>query len=154
MSLSINLFILLASASITVNAMAHSGGTNSEGCHAGSQPYHCHGKKETKSSIPNNQRTLKGVITHVRDGDTFEVNGVPVRLAALDCPEKDTKQGQYASKVAKQFKGSIATCEMTGAKTYGRVVGYCIVNGQDFGRLMMNNSACQVWEKYDVWDRY
>ena len=27
---------------------------------------------------------LQGVITHVRDGDTFEVNGIPIRLAALD----------------------------------------------------------------------
>jgi hypothetical protein len=23
-------------------AVAHSGGTNGQGCHAGSQPYHCH----------------------------------------------------------------------------------------------------------------
>ncbi|MFT4793078.1 MAG: hypothetical protein ACJAVR_002199 [Paracoccaceae bacterium] len=23
-------------------AAAHSGGTNAQGCHAGSQPYHCH----------------------------------------------------------------------------------------------------------------
>jgi hypothetical protein len=23
-------------------AVAHSGGTNAAGCHAGSQPYHCH----------------------------------------------------------------------------------------------------------------
>ncbi len=32
---------LLAAASVSP-ALAHSGGTNSAGCHAGSQPYHCH----------------------------------------------------------------------------------------------------------------
>jgi hypothetical protein len=32
-------FISLFSASL---AFAHSGGTNKSGCHAGSQPYHCH----------------------------------------------------------------------------------------------------------------
>jgi len=41
-----------------------------------------------------------------------------------------------------------------GAKTYDRLVGYCGINGADFGRYMMQNSACKVWEKYDVWDRY
>ena len=30
---------------------------------------------------------LKGTITHVRDGDTFEINGIPVRISALDCAE-------------------------------------------------------------------
>jgi hypothetical protein len=32
------LFVLAAAGS----AFAHSGGTNGAGCHAGSQPYHCH----------------------------------------------------------------------------------------------------------------
>ena len=27
---------------------------------------------------------LRGTITHVRDGDTFEVQGTPVRISALD----------------------------------------------------------------------
>ena len=30
-------------------------------------------------------------------------------------------------------------CELTGAKTYDRLVGYCSVNGVDFGRFMMQN---------------
>ena len=38
--------------------------------------------KAEHSVEPNS--ILSGIITHVRDGDTFEVNGVPVRLAALD----------------------------------------------------------------------
>lgn len=37
-------FVVLAAASLisATTAFAHSGGTNSAGCHAGSQPYHCH----------------------------------------------------------------------------------------------------------------
>ena len=97
---------------------------------------------------------LKGTITHVRDGDTFEVNGIPVRLAALDCPENDTKEGQIASQIAKKFEGANAICELTGAKTYDRLVGYCEVAEADFGKMMMNNSQCKVWRKYDIWDRY
>lgn len=30
---------------IPFNALAHSGGTDSNGCHSGSQPYHCHSDK-------------------------------------------------------------------------------------------------------------
>ena len=97
---------------------------------------------------------LRGKVTHVRDGDTIEVNGIAIRLAALDCPEKGTQKGDTAARIAQQFQGSPATCELTGAKTYDRLVGYCSVDGKDFGAYMMNNSSCKVWEKYDVWDRY
>ncbi|MDA9153679.1 hypothetical protein N9N92_01575 [Planktomarina temperata] len=90
----------------------------------------------------------------MRDGDTIEVNGISVRLSALDCPENDTQQGRHATKIAKQFEGSQAMCELTRAKSYDRLVGYCKVGGTDFGLYMMQNSSCKVWEKYDVWDRY
>ncbi len=33
-------------------ALAHSGGTDANGCHAGSQPYHCHGATTTSSVRP------------------------------------------------------------------------------------------------------
>jgi dihydroxyacid dehydratase/phosphogluconate dehydratase len=36
----------------------------------------------------SNSAILSGTVTHVRDGDTIEVNGIAVRLSALDCPEK------------------------------------------------------------------
>jgi endonuclease YncB( thermonuclease family) len=102
----------------------------------------------------NNPAVLSGTVTDVRDGDTIEVGGIAIRLSALDCPERGTQKGDTAARIAQQFQGSPATCELTGAKTYDRLVGYCEVNGEDFGAYMMNNSSCKVWEKYDVWDRY
>jgi len=144
---------LFVSLFISAQLFAHSGGTNSDGCHSGSQPYHCH-KNKIPSQPRSGERILKGIITHVRDGDTIELNGTPIRLAALDCPEKNTQEGLYAASVAQQFKGSEVICELTDAKTYNRLVAYCIVNGIDFGRIMMRNSECKVWKKYDVWKRY
>jgi len=147
--------ILIAlSTAFAAQVAAHSGGMNKQGCHAGSQPYHCHRAQEAAPSASSDQTVLTGTVTHVRDGDTIEVNNVPIRLAALDCPERGTRDGDYASLIAKQFQGLQVTCELTGAKTYDRLVGYCSINGTDFGRYMMQNSACKVWEKYDVWNRY
>ena len=97
---------------------------------------------------------LKGTITHVRDGDTFEINGIPVRISALDCAENSTPEGKKITRFAKKFIGKQAVCELTGAKTYDRVVGYCSIEGKDFARTMMNETSCKFWAKYDVWDRY
>ena len=97
---------------------------------------------------------LKGTITHVRDGDTFEINGIPVRISALDCAENSTPEGKKITRFAKKFLGKQAVCELTGAKTYDRVVGYCSIAGKDFARTMMNETSCKLWAKYDVWDRY
>ena len=135
-------------------AVAHSGGLNKQGCHAGSKPYHCHRAPKKAPKAPSSPSILNGTVTHVRDGDTIEVNGVAVRLSALDCPENGTREGDKATRIAKQFEGSLARCELTGAKTYDRLVGYCSVGGSDFGLFMMQNSSCKVWEKYDVWKRY
>ena len=139
---------------LSTQAVAHSGGLNKQGCHAGSQPYHCHKSAKVEPLASSNSTILSGTVTHVRDGDTIEVNGVAVRLSALDCPENDSRQGKQATKIAKQFEGSQAMCELTGAKSYDRLVGYCTVGGTDFGIYMMQNSSCEVWEKYDVWNRY
>ena len=139
---------------LTTQAVAHSGGLNKQGCHSGSQPYHCHKSAKVAPVASSGSAILSGTVTHVRDGDTIEVSGIAVRLSALDCPENDTRQGKQATKIAKQFEGSQAMCELTGAKSYDRLVGYCTVGGTDFGLYMVQNSSCKVWEKYDVWDRY
>jgi len=75
---------------LTTQAAAHSGGLNKQGCHAGSQPYHCHKRAKVEPLASSNSTILNGTVTHVRDGDTIEVNGIAVRLSALDCPENDT----------------------------------------------------------------
>ena len=134
-------------------ASAHSGGLDKNGCHSGSQKYHCH-KKINKSALPKPGTLLEGQVTHVRDGDTTEVNGIAIRLSALDCPERGTSEGESANEVAQNFLWAEATCELTGAKTYDRLVGYCSIENQDFGLFMMLNSACKLWKKYDVWGRY
>ena len=108
---------------LSTQALAHSGGLNKQGCHAGSKLYHCHRGPKAALQAPSSPSILSGTVTHVRDGDTIEVNGIAVRLSALDCPENDTQEGSKATRIAKQFQGSKAQCELTGAKSYDRLVG-------------------------------
>ena len=97
---------------------------------------------------------LSGTITHVRDGDTFEVGAIPVRLAALDCPENKTTEGKRITQYAKRYVGSHAVCQLTGAMSYHPVVGYCTINDEDYGSIMMQNTSCKLWAKFDVFNRY
>ena len=53
------------------------------------------------------EKVITGIVTHVRDGDTLEVAGVAIRLAALNCPEKGTKNGQEKSAPAAGFFGAL-----------------------------------------------
>jgi endonuclease YncB( thermonuclease family) len=97
---------------------------------------------------------LTGTISHIRDGDTIEVGGIPIRIAALNCPENDTLEGQFASIFALQFEGSKVTCDLTGAMSYQRLVGYCRIGKTDFATALIENTNCKIWPKYDVWQRY
>ena len=143
-------------------SFAHSGGLDKNGCHAGSKPYHCHrsqpkpkvSREQNKKTTKPKSKTISGIITHVRDGDTFVLGNIPIRLAAVDCPEKNTRKGKIAKRFMEQFKGNKATCQLTGAKTYDRLVGYCYLQGADIGRVLFANTSCRPWHKYDVWNRY
>ena len=82
---------------LSTQAVAHSGFLNKQGCHATSQPYHCHKSAKVEPLASSNSTILSGTVTNVRDGNTIEVNGVAVRLSALDCPDNNTRQGKQAS---------------------------------------------------------
>ena len=111
-----NVLITIIALNFSGSAYSHSGGLDKQGCHAGSKPYHCHRKQNsTASTKPKSGSVITGTVTHVRDGDTVEVNGVAIRLSALNCPENGTQKGNYATKVAKQFQGAKMTWELTGA---------------------------------------
>jgi len=72
----------------------------------------------------------------------------------LDCPEDNSREVQKATRFAKQFKGKQSVCELTGAKTYDREVGYFSIIGKDFAWTMIENKSYEFWCKWDVWGQY
>lgn len=77
---------------------------------------------------------LRGTVSHVRDGDTIEVESIPIRLNGVSAPELDEPLGQ-ASKTYMQelVLNKHIQCELKGEKTYDRFVGNCYLGEKDIG---------------------
>uniref|UniRef100_UPI003B51E0FA thermonuclease family protein n=1 Tax=Roseovarius indicus TaxID=540747 RepID=UPI003B51E0FA len=95
-----------------------------------------------------NGKRLAGQVTHVRDGDTVEIAGVPVRIANLDCAEKGTSEGERATRVMLRLAsaGPLA-CNLTGKRSHDREVGTCrMADGRDIGQLLISEGVCGRWQ--------
>lgn len=81
-----------------------------------------------------NPTTLTGTVTHVRDGDTIEVNNTPIRLDGISAPEIfEPLVNRSKSYMTELVMGKQVRCELNGKKTYDRWVGVCYLDGQDVG---------------------
>ena len=80
---------------------------------------------------------VSGIVTHVRDVDTIEVDGLPIRLDGVDGPELKEKGGRDAKQwMVRTIQRKPVTCHLTGKKTYDRWVATCFNRaGQDIGAL-------------------
>lgn len=95
-------------------------------------------------SLSSGARILAGPVHHVRDGDTIEVRGTAIRFAKLDCAERGTAQGEQATERMKALVRSVhLTCNLTGRKSYDRMIGTCrLPDGRDLGTVMITSGMC------------
>ena len=78
----------------------------------------------------------------MRDGDTIEVGGLPIRLSGLAAPEGDEPGGAGASKAMEQLVlGRELRCELDGERTHDRCAGICYLNGADIAALMVRQGS-------------
>ncbi len=99
---------------------------------------------------------LSGAVTHVRDGDTIEVAGTPVRLNGLNCDELGTPLGDQAKRVMQTLAASQAvSCTLNGDRTFDREVGRChLGDGRDLGEVMIEGGACSRCARHDPLRKY
>ena len=93
---------------------------------------------------------IRGTVTHVRDIDTFEVDGLPIRLNGIDGPELKTNVGR-AGKVWMQrlVLRKVVVCDLSGVKTYDRWVGTCyLLSGQDIAALAIGAGLARDCPRY------
>jgi len=98
--------------------------------------------------------TFTGKVVRVLDGDTIEVlvdkKPVRVRLAEIDCPEKNQPFGQAAKKyVVKIAAQKIVTVESKTKDRYGRTIGEVFMsNGDSLNRLLIRDGYAWQYKKY------
>lgn len=84
------------------------------------------------------QASLTGNVTHVRDGDTIEVEGVAVRLNGVSAPEARQPFGPDATAYMKWLVlDREVTCELNGERNRDRLIGICFYRGIDIARLII-----------------
>lgn len=88
--------------------------------------------------------TIEGRVTKVRDGDTIEVEGVPIRFGSLACSETGTAAGGRAtSEMIRLVSNQSLRCHLNGRMSYDRSIGSCqLDDGTDLGGLMIEGGFC------------
>jgi endonuclease YncB( thermonuclease family) len=85
------------------------------------------------------QATLMGAVTHVRGGDTIEIADIPIRLDGIAAPELNEPQGPAARDFMQHLvAGKTVRCELSGERSFDRVIGVCFLDGKDIGALVIN----------------
>jgi len=92
----------------------------------------------TLTTIAATTSILLGMVNQVRDGDTFVVETTPIRLTGIAAPELSEPGGLEA----KQFMinlvgGRVVKCELTGERSYDRMIGRCYLDGMDVGQAIV-----------------
>lgn len=92
---------------------------------------------------------LTGEVTYVRDGDTIEVAGVPIRLGGLAAPESDEPAGRAATVAMRRLvDGRELRCELNGERTYDRCVGVCYLGGKDIATKLVREGVARDCPRY------
>ncbi|MGI3168826.1 thermonuclease family protein [Pseudooceanicola sp. C21-150M6] len=91
---------------------------------------------------------LSGRVSHVRDGDTIEVVGQPVRIANLDCAEMETAAGRRArARMVELTARGHMLCALEGRRSWDREIATCALpDGRDLGDIMIGEGLCSRWK--------
>ncbi len=85
-------------------------------------------------------------MTHVRDSDTIQVAGTPIRFGSLDSADRDTKEGQAATaRMRELVSGQPLTlsCALKGRSSHDRKIGSCrLPDGEDLAGIMIREGYC------------
>lgn len=93
------------------------------------------------------QHLVQGPASHVRDGDTIEVRGIPIRIGNLDCAERDTDAGREATwRMVELVQHGPLLCRLAGRGSMDREIGTCALpDGHDIGEILIAEGTCKRW---------
>lgn len=83
------------------------------------------------------------------DGDTLRIGGAKVRLLGLTAPERHEPGGAEATRfMQRTLDGRELRCELTGEKSYDRLVGRCYLNGSDVAEMLIAEGLARDCPRY------
>ncbi|WP_299911420.1 thermonuclease family protein [uncultured Paracoccus sp.] len=92
--------------------------------------------------------------TRVVDGDTFDLDGLRIRINGIDAPEfgqhcGDWDCGQAAlEQLDALISAGTVSCEALDQDKYGRTIARCDVDGQDLGDAMIAAGLARAFMRY------
>lgn len=87
---------------------------------------------------------LNGTVTHVRDGDTIEIENIAVRLQGVSAPELREPFGRDAKRFMSDLVGGhIISCRLTGEQNYDRLIGICFLAHRDIGAVIVSSGLAR-----------
>lgn len=90
--------------------------------------------------------TVTGRVSHVRDGDTIEVSGIPIRLGKFNCAETGTEMGDRATRYMRRIvRGERLECQLSGRMSYDRHIGTCSIGDRSLASFMVGDGYCLPW---------
>ena len=104
---------------------------------------------------------INGTATKVIDGDTFQLDGVAIRLCGIDAPEDGQNGARESARfLAELVEGRAVRCVVVGggtpcdgrskATSRNRIVAQCFVDGRDLAaELTAAGHACD-WPKFSA----
>ena len=97
------------------------------------------------AGVSSPRADLVGHVSHVRDGDTIEIGGTPVRFRDLNCAELGTGAGARArDEMIALVRNREVSCRLTGRRSYDRHIGDCrLRDGRDLGDAMRARGVCR-----------
>jgi endonuclease YncB( thermonuclease family) len=92
-------------------------------------------------------------IKNISDGDTLNIekDGIKlkIRLAEIDCPEKDQPYGIEARDFVEKFiEGKTITITPIKTDRYGRTLAHVRANNDDLGEALIKNGYAWVYRQY------
>jgi micrococcal nuclease len=89
-------------------------------------------------------RASVGDAPHVRDGDTIEVSGPPIRLNGLAAPERGEPGSRAATRaMIEMVQGETLRCELDGERAHDRCVAICYLEGEDISTVMVRRGLAR-----------
>ena len=96
------------------------------------------------------EEAVKGLASHIRDIDTLEIGGIPIRLNGLDGPELSEPRGQESKAWLIALLSDVElSCTLNGERTYDRYVGTCYLpDGRDLSAVIIQNGYGRDCHRY------